>query len=72
MFFNKKNIPNYANEGSTIGEFVILIPTDTIKSVKKDGLNVEPLKETLKTAKRNEMYLYAYNYMRKKYGNVAA
>lgn len=71
-FFNKFNIPNYVNEGSTIGEYVILIPAGKIKSVDKEGLNVEPLKEALKNAKDNEMYSYAYNYMREKYGAAAA
>lgn len=71
-FFNKNNIPNYVNQGSTVGEYVILIPVDKIKQVDKVGLKVEPLKKTLKTAKKNEMYLYAYNYMRKKYGYAAA
>ena len=71
-FFNKNNIPNYVNQGSTIGEYVILIPVDKIKPVDKGGLKVEPLKKTLKIAKKNEMYLYTYNYMRKKYGYAAA
>ena len=71
-FFNKINIPNYIKEGSTIGEYVILIPINDVKSVDKDGLKVEQLNEALKTAKSNEMYLYAYNYMRKKYGTASA
>lgn len=71
-FFNERNIPNYATEGSTIGEYVILIPVNNIKFVEKDGLKVEQLKDVLKTAKSNDMYSYAYNYMRKKYGVAAA
>ena len=71
-FFNRKNIPNYANEGSTIGEYVILIPVNKIAAVEKDGLKVEPLRITFKIAKENEMYLYAYNYMRNKYGYASA
>ncbi len=71
-FFNKRNIPNYIKEGSTIGEYVILIPVNDIEFDDKDGLKVECLDETLKTAKSNEMYSYAYNYMRKKYGTVTA
>lgn len=69
-FFNKNNVPNYIKEGSTIGEYMILIPANNIKKIVKNNLNVEPLKETLKTAKNNEMYLYAYNYMKNKYGNA--
>src|SRR3989338_6199182 len=71
-FFNKRNIPNYVNEGSTIGEYVILMPVERIDAVDKDGLKVEPLKKTLAIAKENEMFSYAYNYMRKKHGAASA
>ena len=71
-FFNKRNIPNYIKEGSTIGEYIILIPVNEIKFADKDGLKVEQLNETLKTAKSNEMYSYAYNYMMEKYGAASA
>jgi len=71
-FFNKNNIPNYISEGSTIGEYVILIPVTNIEATEKEGLKVETLKQTLKIAKANEMYSYAYNYMRKKYGPLAS
>ncbi|MBU1946166.1 MAG: hypothetical protein KKC54_04310 [Nanoarchaeota archaeon] len=67
QFFNRRNIPNYINSGSTIGEYVILIPSGKITSVSKGNYSVEPLKEVLKFAKSNEMFEYAYNYMRKKY-----
>lgn len=66
-FFNERSIPAYINSGSTIGEYVILIPADKIQEVEKGGFKVEPLKQTLQIAKNNEMYDYAYNYMRKKY-----
>ncbi len=67
MFFNQRNIPNYINKGSTIGEYVILIPIKKIKAVEKEGYKVEPLKQTLKIAKSNEMFAYAYKYMEEKY-----
>ena len=70
-FFNKHNIPNYINAGSTIGEYIILIPVNNIKSVDKNGFKVESLKRALKLAKNNEMYFYMYKYMRQKYGHVA-
>ena len=70
-FFNGKNTPNYLNAGSTIGEYVILVPVATVKSAEKEGLHVEPLANTIKTARDNEMYRYAYEYMRKKYGSAA-
>jgi len=71
-FFNKHNIPNYVNKGTTIGEYIILIPVEKLSFVKKEGYKVESLKETIKLAKLNEMYLYAYNYIKNKYKNVTA
>ena len=71
-FFNKKNIPNYVDEGSTIGEYAIFIPVGKIDFIEKDGLKVEHLKKAAKMAKDNEMYSYAYNYMREKYGPATA
>jgi len=70
-FFNKKNIPNYVNEGSTIGEYIILIPVAKVDFAVKENLKVETLKKTLEMAKENEFYTYAYNYMRNKYGYAA-
>ncbi len=70
-FFNRQNIPNYVKEGSNIGEYVILIPADKLKHVNRHGLNVENLKKTMQLAKSNEVYKYAYDYMRKKYGSSA-
>ena len=69
-FFNKHNIPNYVNEGTTIGEYIILIPVEKLSFVEKEGYKVEGLKETIRLAKLNEMYLYAYNYIKEKYQNV--
>ncbi|MEK6875528.1 MAG: hypothetical protein AABX30_02500 [Nanoarchaeota archaeon] len=71
-FFNRHNIPNYVNEGTTIGEYIILIPVENLDFVEKEGYKVESLKETIKLAKLNEMYLYAYNYIKNKYQNVTA
>ena len=71
-FFNRHNIPNYVNEGTTIGEYIILIPVEKLNFVEKEGYKVESLKETIKLAKLNEMYLYAYNYIKNKYKNVTA
>jgi len=71
-FWNENSIPNYIREGSSIGEYVILMPVTKIKAVEKQGLMVEPLKQTLEIAKKNEMHSYAYNYMRRKYGTAAA
>ena len=52
-FFNKRGVPNYVREGSTIGEYVILIPSSEVKFDNKDGFKVDRLNETLKTAKSN-------------------
>jgi hypothetical protein len=71
-FFNKDRIPNYVKAGSTIGEFVILIPVDKLNSVEKNEMHVETLHETEKMAKANSFYAYPYNYMKEKYGTIAA
>jgi hypothetical protein len=67
-FLSKNKIPNYVNSGSTIGEFIILIPVNRLTNEEKDGLMVETLKETEKMAKTSSFYRYPYNYMREKYG----
>lgn len=66
-FFNKNQIPNYLNKGTTIGEYVILIPVKKLVSEEFNDINVEPLKRVIKMAKDNELWQYAYNYMRRKY-----
>ena len=71
-FFNRHRVPNYVHAGSTIGEFVILVPVEKINSTKKDEVYVEDLRETEKIAKANSFYAYPHNYMRKKYGKIAA
>ena len=70
--FNSQQISNYVNQGTTIGEYVILIPVNKLIYIEKNGLNVKTLKETMKIAKSNKMYLYAYNYMRNKYVSFTA
>ena len=71
-FFNEYRIPNYVKSGSTIGEFIILIPVEKLNPTEKDGMYVETLKETEKMAKANSFYAYPYNYMRGKYGTNTA
>ena len=66
-FFNKYKILNYIGEGTTIGEYVVLIPVSKIKFFNKENLKVDSLKETIKQAKANSLYSYPYNYMVKKY-----
>ena len=70
-FFNSHNIPNYVNSGASIGEYIILFPVEKLSFVKKASYKVETLKETIKLAKLNEMYLYAYNYIKRKYQDAA-
>ena len=66
-FFNSHGIPNYIKEGSTVGEYIILIPCKKLVYEEKEGYKVENLKETIKLAKANEIYSYAYNYIKNKY-----
>lgn len=70
-FFNKNDIPNYVREGTTIGEYAILIPAKRLNFAEKDGIKTESLKKTMRQALQNEMYGYAYEYMKQKYGAAA-
>ncbi len=72
QFFHQHSIPVYVKKGTTIGEFIIIIPKNKIESIQKETISVIPLKEAMRMAQENEMYAYAYNYMRKKYGTAAA
>jgi hypothetical protein len=67
-FFNMNDMSNYVESGTTIGEYVILIPVSSLTADKKDGLKVDSLKETMKYARSNDIYEYASEYMRRKYG----
>ncbi len=71
IFFNKNDIPFYINEGTTVGEYVIMKPVDHLAATEKGGLSIIGLIETERLAKANEIYSYAYNYMRRKYGHVS-
>lgn len=70
-FFNRENVPFYINKGTTIGEYMILEPTERFASTKKEGLSVINLAETEALANSNQVYSYAYHYMRQKYGSAA-
>ena len=41
---------------------------DVTITLEKDGFKVEPLPAVMAIAARNEMFAYAYKYMKKKYG----
>ena len=68
QFFNKHEIPNYVGSGTTVGEYVILIPVKKILSEIKNHVSVDPLPDTLKYAKANDIFAYAAEYMERKYG----
>ncbi|MBU1201185.1 MAG: hypothetical protein KJ583_04010 [Nanoarchaeota archaeon] len=70
-FFNRNEISNYINSGGTIGEFIILIPVSSLSFEEKNGFKVDSLKETIKYAKSNDVYAYASEYIKKKYGALA-
>ena len=67
-FFNQNRISNYVNSGKSIGEFIILIPSEKLDFEERNFLKVEKLDKTMKIAEDNKVYLYAYRYMKKKYG----
>jgi len=69
-FFNKNEVPNYIKSGSTIGEYIILIPVKNLIFEEKDGLKVDKVKDTMNYARLNDIFEYASEYMRKKYGET--
>ncbi|MEK6874656.1 MAG: hypothetical protein AABX52_02800 [Nanoarchaeota archaeon] len=70
-FFNNNEIPNYVHSGTTIGEYVILIPTHSLSFEETTGFKVDSLKKTIHYAKSNEIYAYASKYIEHKYGTPA-
>ena len=46
-YLNHKSIPNYVETGSTIGEFVVLVPATRLRFAKRKGLKVERLWQTV-------------------------
>jgi len=70
-FFNSNEIPNYVGSGGTIGEFIILIPVNSLSFEEKNSFKVDSLKETINYAKSNDIYLYASEYIERKYGVLA-
>ncbi|MDE1857337.1 MAG: hypothetical protein KGH98_04665 [Candidatus Micrarchaeota archaeon] len=71
-FFGAHGIPTYVDKGGTIGEYVILKPVEHIIATEKGGFSVVKLAEAERLAKSNDIYAYAYDYMREKYGSAAA
>ena len=67
-FLNSERVPNYVKKGSTIGEFIILIPVVGLDFEEKDGFKVQSLEDTLREAESNPLFGYAADYIRKKYG----
>ncbi|MDP3742330.1 MAG: hypothetical protein Q8R15_03380 [Candidatus Micrarchaeota archaeon] len=47
-YLNHSSIPNYVENGSTIGEFVVLIPAARLRFAKRKGLKVERLWQTVR------------------------
>jgi len=46
-FFNKNGIPNYIGSGTSIGEYIILIPETMLLFEEKNSFKVDSLKECL-------------------------
>ncbi|HLC89157.1 MAG TPA: hypothetical protein VJG49_03910 [Candidatus Nanoarchaeia archaeon] len=70
-FFNRNEISNYVGSGGAIGEFVILIPVSSLSFEEKKGFKVDSLTETVKYAKSNDVYAYASEYIKNRYGALA-
>jgi len=70
-FFNRHEIPNYVESGAAIGEYIILIPAGRLSFEEKNGFKVDSLKETMNYAKSNDMFAYAFGYIKSIYGASA-
>ena len=68
QFFNGHKIPNYVSSGTTIGEFVVLIPVNSFSFEEKDGFKVDSARKTMRYARSNDIYAYASGYIEHKYG----
>ena len=67
-FFSMHGIYYYFKKGGTIGEYVVLIPMDKVVFVEKEEVKVEPKQVTMKFAKQNDMFEYAYTYIKEHEG----
>lgn len=67
QFLSAEEVPYYIGAGTTIGEYIILIPVTKLSATEKDGYHVDSLKETFMYAKGNDIYDYAVHYIRRKY-----
>ena len=67
-FFNKNEIPNYAESGATIGEYIIFNPVAKLSFEEKNGFKVDSLEKTREYAKSNDIFDYASEYIDAKYG----
>lgn len=68
-FLRKHGIPFYLEEGTTIGEFIVLMPVEKLEYQEKDGLRLDSIKETIDFCKKNNLFSYPLKYMGEKYGN---
>ena len=68
VYLNEESVPHYVGKGSTIGEFVILLPVKSLEFVEKDNLKVIPLKEAILEAEGNYLHSYALKFIKRKYG----
>lgn len=66
-YFNKNSIPCYENQGTTIGEHIILIPVNELNYEEKDGYKTDTLKKAKEYAESNQIYEYAAEYIKNKY-----
>ncbi|MFH0713983.1 MAG: hypothetical protein V1722_05190 [Candidatus Micrarchaeota archaeon] len=47
-YLNNKSTPNYVENGTTVGDFIVLIPVNSLRFAKKHGVKVERLWETIR------------------------
>jgi len=55
-FFRGQGIPVYTREGTTIGEFVILVPVDELEFEERNELKIDSINETITFCTKNYLF----------------
>ena len=66
-FLSKKGVPFLINEGSFIGEFIILNPQKKLKYTTYKGFPVENIDKIVKFCQNNSLFEYPLAYLKRKF-----
>lgn len=63
-FLNSESVPHFVKEGTTVGEFVILVPVQKINSVQRHGFHVQPASDAVRENEDNPLHQYAIRWIK--------